>query len=275
MRRAVIERFVRLVGAVGLVCAALLVLPALGAPAPASASVATPANPLVWSAATSVDPSQSVVNGLSLVSCVSTTFCMAVGSDASTWNGSSWSSPSTLDSEGVPNAVSCPSTTFCAVVDQHGNALTWNGISWSSQSTIDPGGALLSVSCHLSTFCMAVDGAGNAFTWNGSSWSSPSSFDASGGPLSVSCPSTTFCAVVDQQGDALDVERHSVDDRVSDTADSDRGSRLVHLLDVLHGNRLRGQLLHLERRRLVGRIKRPGWYRSDIVRLVDVLHGGR
>ena len=67
MRRAVIERFVRLVGAVGLVCAALLVLPALGAPAPASASVATPANPLVWSAATSVDPSQSVLNGLSLV----------------------------------------------------------------------------------------------------------------------------------------------------------------------------------------------------------------
>ena len=47
--------------------------------------------------------------------------------NAFTWNGSSWSSPSSFDASGGPLPVSCPSTTFCAVVDQQGDALTWNG----------------------------------------------------------------------------------------------------------------------------------------------------
>ena len=38
---------------------------------------------------------------------------------------------------GRPDSVSCPTASFCAAVDGSGNALTYNGSSWSSPDSID------------------------------------------------------------------------------------------------------------------------------------------
>ena len=53
--------------------------------------------------------------------------------------------------------MSCPSASFCVAVDDDGNAFTYNGSSWSTPSRIDTIGDLTSVSCPSSSFCVAVD----------------------------------------------------------------------------------------------------------------------
>jgi hypothetical protein len=75
-----------------------------------------------------------------------------------------WSQPSSIDASGGGlNAVSCPSSSFCVAVDSNANALTFNGCKWSQSSSIDAkGGGLNAVSCPSSSFCVAVDGNGNA-----------------------------------------------------------------------------------------------------------------
>ena len=46
--------------------------------------------------------------------------------NALTYNGSSWSSPKSIDaSENGLRSLSCPTTSFCAAVDVVGNALTY------------------------------------------------------------------------------------------------------------------------------------------------------
>ncbi|MDA8069033.1 MAG: hypothetical protein M0T77_10560 [Actinomycetota bacterium] len=83
------------------------------------------------------------------VSCVSGSFCVSVaGSDAVSYNGSSWSSTVGIDpSGGSLESVSCPTQSFCAAADDLGNVLTYNGSGWSSPTEIDPHGATVSVSC--------------------------------------------------------------------------------------------------------------------------------
>jgi hypothetical protein len=103
------------------------------------------------------------------------------------------------------NSVSCSSGSFCVAVDGNGNALTFNGSSWSAPTSIDPNGqGLSSVSCPTSSFCMAVDGAGNALTYNGRAWSS-TSIDPNGqGLTAVSCASASFCMALDSVGNAVE-----------------------------------------------------------------------
>ncbi len=147
------------------------------------------------------------VNSFTSVSCVSSAFCMAVGSSGmfSIFNGT------TIPTMGYVNlkehgiyvtSVSCASTSFCMAVDQNGNSITYNG-KWLNSQTIDPNGYLNSVSCVSSTFCMAVDGSGYALEYQGSArgWSQPMAIDvANMGLNSVSCVSSTFCMAVDDSG---------------------------------------------------------------------------
>ena len=98
------------------------------------------------------------------------------------------------------SSVSCPTASFCVAVDGYGNAFTYNGSTWSSPKSIDAGNTLESVSCPTASFCAAVDYSGNAFTYNGSTWSSPKSIDAGVPLYSVSCASASFCAAVDKEG---------------------------------------------------------------------------
>ena len=164
-----------------------------------------------WSSAPGIhDPAASTRTGMASVSCSSPSFCAAVdnGSNAFTFNGTSWSPATAIDPGNQLSTVSCPSASFCAAVDYGPNVVTFNGTSWSKPSAIDPGSYLQAVSCASASFCVAIDRKGNAFTFNGSTWSAPINADPNGlsmgeGGISwpvVSCPASNFCAAVDGGG---------------------------------------------------------------------------
>ena len=139
---------------------------------------------------------------LSSTSCVSVIFCQAVDYQGNvlTWNGSTWSSPQLIDSNGSLTSVSCVSATFCMAVDEMGDAFFYNVSSWSGFYNVDPNQNLDSVSCVITSFCIATDGSGHYLTWNGTSWSAPQNFDSSNYVTSVSCTSPAFCMAVDGSG---------------------------------------------------------------------------
>jgi len=183
----------------------------------------------VWSLVDS--PSFGIVcSFLSGVSCLNTSFCMAVGqyhdstSDSDRplteeWNGSSWSqvdSPRSTDLYFALGSVSCTSRSFCiatgASYDASGTSRTlierWDGRSWSLVNSPKlASGALGSVSCTGRSFCMAVGVNGTFYQTlaehsDGSSWKLVSSPNAGAPGLlngfltGVSCTSKSFCMAV-------------------------------------------------------------------------------
>jgi hypothetical protein len=105
-------------------------------------------------------------------------------------------------------SISCVTSTFCEGVDVTGYASTFNGTSWTSPSLVDPDdevATLASVSCPTTAFCYA---AGNTSLSGGGqlqqgavipmvngTWNDPE-FIYSHERLSViSCPQIHFCAV--------------------------------------------------------------------------------
>jgi len=160
-------------------------------------------------------------NALAGVSCVSPSFCVAVGvyhqrAESGPeeplilmWNGEFWaiaSSPN-LSSEASFDGVSCSSVAFCAAVGQASGTFveTWNGTQWSTTPSPNVGGGdeLSGVSCVSGSFCAAVgtwtgphDATGALVeSWNGSTWSLSSNPSPSrNADLSaVSCVSATSC----------------------------------------------------------------------------------
>lgn len=132
------------------------------------------------------------------VSCVSTTYCLAVNNagDVLTYNGTTWSTPISIDGGGGLAAVSCASTTFCVAVSASGDYVAYNGAGWSLPQAIDAGGdGFVAISCPTAAFCMALDYRGRSLTYNGSTWSSPANTSV-GGNGGVSCPTSTFCIAV-------------------------------------------------------------------------------
>jgi len=149
-------------------------------------------------------------DALLAVSCVSATFCEAVGTGAAggealQWNGTSWAMQQLPQVGGVqPMSLSCAKKAFCMAVDGFGRVALWNGSSWSAGPTVplfaQQGSAAEGVSCVSASFCEAVGGGQsgeNAAVWNGSTWSS----QATGGPVSatlnaVSCAAASACEAV-------------------------------------------------------------------------------
>ena len=181
-----------------------------------------------WSVQPTPNPS-GIGAGLTAVSCVSASSCVAVGGYinnssrdaalAERWNGSSW----TIQPLSVPGAVasdlfgvSCVSAAACTAVGSyrtssggHTLALHWNGSGWAVQSTPNPtsGALLLGVACGSSVACTAVGGYTNsasrlatlAMSWNGSSWATQPTVDPAGSDSqlrAVSCPSAATCTAV-------------------------------------------------------------------------------
>ena len=105
--------------------------------------------------------------------------------------------PLTSANGGV-NAVSCPTSTFCVAVDRSGAMSRFNGSTWSTPQTIDGTTSLTSVSCPTTTFCAATDVRGNYVMMDGLTWGPPTSLATSNSPVmqSVSCASPTFCLAV-------------------------------------------------------------------------------
>jgi RHS repeat-associated protein len=98
------------------------------------------------------------------------------------------------------DAVSCVGASFCVAVDTSGFATTYNGTSWSTPTDIDGSNALQALSCASVTLCDATDNTGNVLTYNATSWTPPANIDSTRSTTAVSCPATTFCAVADSSG---------------------------------------------------------------------------
>jgi hypothetical protein len=168
----------------------------LGASYSGSVSYPTETTETDWSSPESVDSSP-----LDSVSCASTSFCAMVDSAGNevSYNGSTFSTPTTIDAGGYVQSVSCSSTTFCAAVNSSGDETTFNGSSWSAPTSIDES-SLLAVSCASADFCVAVDYNGNALVYDGSDWASESVTEEIS-LTSVSCPNSSFCVATDSAGD--------------------------------------------------------------------------
>jgi len=165
-----------------------------------------------WRMQNAVAPAGATDNSLSAVSCVTATFCEAVGSHsdsagnalnlAETWNGTAWKiqatpsplSPSGLTFDGL-DAVSCVSTDFCEAVGP-GGAAVWNGTSWKVQATPPINVTPISVSCATVSFCMTTSGSGGVAIWNGASWSAGPGVSGFQQVASVSCVSASYCEAV-------------------------------------------------------------------------------
>jgi hypothetical protein len=144
---------------------------------------------------------------LSSVSCVSASFCQAVGTgpsgpDAALWNGTSWTVQAIPGPAVEPQEVSCATVDFCMVADGFGDVDTWNGSTWSAGTSVTGFSFVGSLSCLSASFCEAV-GEGpsgeNATAWNGTAWTA----QATPGPVSnsfnsVSCNAATSCEAVGQ-----------------------------------------------------------------------------
>ena len=178
----------------------------------------------------SVDPVVSPNVHLQGVSCVSATFCKAVGYGVDavieSWNGTAWSvdpTPSLGNNFNLLNGVTCVSSSACTAVGENVYSTlveSWNGTTWSvvpSPNGPNPEGQTAynifkGVSCSSSSSCKAVgiyDLPGiirRPFieSWNGTAWkivSSPLPMNNDRSELlSVSCVSTHTCyAVGDNQ----------------------------------------------------------------------------
>jgi hypothetical protein len=169
-----------------------------------------------WALQHAAAPGGATENGLSDVSCVSASFCVAVGTHqdsdggeanlAEIWNGTSWlltATPNVAAQSGTTaynelSGVSCVSASFCEAVGtgpKGADAAQWNGTSWTLQSRTGPDVQPEEVSCAAVDFCMAAVGSANVEIWNGSSWSAASTVTGFSDVVSVSCLSASFCEV--------------------------------------------------------------------------------
>ena len=240
--------------------AALVTLMTVVAVSLATASRPADAAPSTWSVNTSAAIGGTPSNQLNSVSCVSATFCMAVGSYESggtvtpgvveQWNGHRWSAIYSISpgTDNQFNGVSCVSTTFCVAVGSYDVdtdlltlVATWNGSTWSETTSPNANrfNLLSAVSCSSPTTCMAVGTTGSngasdlVETWNGSAWSivpalpATNNFDYSS-LYGVSC-SGSACMVVGfyTEGGSTFPQVESWDgngwqfDEVADTAGAD------------------------------------------------------
>jgi len=170
---------------------------------------------------------------LESVSCVSVSWCIAVGfytyafhdqNLVLNWDGTSWHTmmpPSTspTNDDGL-NSVSCVSASMCVAVGGYNDGsvnrtllLEWDGITWSIVQSPNAGSSrdrLTGVSCVSATFCLAVgtyidsDWRTLAEVWNGATWSVLPSANAAevNGIVpadelkSVSCVTASSCVAV-------------------------------------------------------------------------------
>jgi hypothetical protein len=186
-----------------------------------------------WSIIQTGLPPEAVHSELDGVSCVSTSFCMAVGTYSTgqysytfgeEWNGKEWANIPTFVPSGALHSeldgVSCTSTKFCMAVgaystgpDSYTLGEEWNGTKWANIPVVYPETAVHSeldgVSCTSTTFCMAVGSysvsAGWSYVlgnvWNGTKWASSAMYFPRETAIhskldGVSCTSTTFCMAV-------------------------------------------------------------------------------
>ncbi len=189
---------------------AVLALAWFGAAAPAGATQMTVAGGSSWRVEPTVTSPARYDVALSGVSCVSTTYCVAVGYSAGdsfsvseTWDGRSWGDISQVDTGAGTGlaAIACPGADDCFAVGstiEHLAQGHWSTQAAPSQGT---GSELSDVACAGRSFCVAVGYAYHGTqpyavidSWNGRVWSAEPAAKVAGAMLlAVACPSTDTC----------------------------------------------------------------------------------
>jgi RHS repeat-associated protein len=159
-------------------------------------------------AATSTSNLTFVATLLWSISCPTSTFCMGVDlwtGDYMTFNGTSWSTPAPMYSNGQSYnmmSVSCVSPTLCDATDGNGGVDNYNGSSWT-RTLVFQSGNKTAISCTSGSFCMAVGGEQASVSTDGTTWQTATKVDSYTGLASVSCVSSTFCVAGDAAGNAM------------------------------------------------------------------------
>jgi DNA-binding beta-propeller fold protein YncE/subtilisin family serine protease len=182
-----------------------------------------------WQLRTVPLPSEGKLHTLRDVSCISASFCMAVGFGedkaghpkpfAASWNGEAWTTqevPGWFESEehkfSELSGVSCVTTSECMAVGWYRNSggtgrnysVLWNGSSWTKLATPNQEplekSVLEDVSCPIAQYCVAVGWANKAasskviLTWSGSSWKEGKAAAGTGRALmAIDCTSASHC----------------------------------------------------------------------------------
>jgi hypothetical protein len=187
-------------------------------------SGAHPKPPTAWRLETT--PALPGTTLLAGVSCVSPSFCVAVGSHlrrlvshtlVERWDGKAWHVVPTTgaaDRRSALTAVSCVSSSFCAAV---GNRFTgfvahpllevWDGRAWQAAVGTGPAAALSGVSCSSARFCAAVGASRGDVahplveTWRGRGWTVTPVLGARGAITlaAVDCRPGPACVAVGQR----------------------------------------------------------------------------
>lgn len=168
-------------------------------------------NGTVWQIQKTANPAQAD-NGFRMslagVSCISASFCEAVGSSSSTsgggaeeWDGTAWKLQTIPG--GALAGVSCASAAFCVAAGFDGHVDMWNGTSWSAQPSATGFTSLNAVSCTSPSSCEATGfgpAGDEAEGWNGTAWlaqATPAPADGgSVGLLGISCTGAQSCEAV-------------------------------------------------------------------------------
>jgi hypothetical protein len=187
-----------------------------------------------WTVVPSVNAPATTGDFLSSVSCVGTTFCIAVGGSgtgtavAETWNGTQWTFVTAAAPAGSTttslSSVSCVTATTCEVLGTStvGSTSTlfgnqWNGTTLTATTAATPTStdttpvpSASGMDCVTASWCIAVGVSdtqaptGTSFgeLWNGTAWTlqtMPLPSTGVGSQLSaVSCAGVSFCQAVGQ-----------------------------------------------------------------------------
>lgn len=152
-------------------------------------------------------------NGVTSVSCPSTTFCMAMDQhDAIAYKHGRWK-PTLLDPQGgTLVSVSCASTRFCLEAEIEGDSRVYINGKWGPSRGPDASGELHSAACASFSFMCSEVGLSDEVRYQGhghppplgnNDWTKPRAIDSQAPLSSVSCPSASFCVAVDLSGRAI------------------------------------------------------------------------
>jgi IPT/TIG domain len=156
-----------------------------------------------WSAPVSIDPGAALTS----VSCVSTSFCLAVDNNGFgfTWNGTRWSptGQAGLEQAGLYQ-VSCSKTALCAAGDQNGQFNVFFGGEWHGSYDVNSF-PITSMSCVGSSFCLGwgYGGDDDYFVYDGTNVNDEGPYEMYNGIDGVSCVSTNLCQAVDWAGNLI------------------------------------------------------------------------
>ena len=142
------------------------------------------------------------------VSCPTTTFCAALSStgQATTWNGTSWSTPQKVISYGGAG-LTCPSASYCLASNTNHAIVSYSNGVWKPYVSMPNGTHVQRLSCVSPLFCVGTTGTNGVVIRRDYHWSAVTNVGTHR-LWDVDCVTTTFCALVDISNNVYQYDGH-------------------------------------------------------------------